>query len=249
MSTDADLAIKAVFGMGFGGYLLFNGVKSWRKKRSIEDVPLSKIRSVAMGPAEVCGEVRMIASVRAPFSNRECVYCSYRVEVPQKNGWRTVDSGILTSVFYVNDGTGDILVNPEGGEFYGDQTYQTTVGTFQSIADPGPAAWIQAKSQGILGSLQAMGQHRFTESIVIHQQQVFVKGEVSRVKNSVQGRVHEENILSRKQPDGTLVLSTYSEERLLQRWAWMVPLQIVGGFALFMGCLSYIVHAYYGFFS
>jgi hypothetical protein len=240
----ADRVIEAVMGVGLGGYFFFQGIGIWRLKRVIENTPLSKVASVAMGEAELAGKVRAIKSFKAPFSGRDCVYCSYRVEVPQKKrGWHTVAKGILQNIFYLDDGSGKILVNPEGADFHGAHSFQRIVGggwgSGESTA--GISTWFsERQAKSILGSLSTMGRHRFTEYVILPDDQVFVGGAVSQVRHSVNGVVREENIVLARS-NGHFILSTHSEEALLSRFGWTAPLQIVGGSVLLLACLWYVV--------
>src|SRR5262245_17889152 len=119
--------VHALFGVGIGGYWFFGGMRLWLRRREILNRPTSKVKSVAMGDAELSGEVEAIKLLKAPYSNIDCVYCAYKVEVPDKNGWRQTDHGVNSLIFYINDGSGRILVNPDGAEFYGPVTYQQVV--------------------------------------------------------------------------------------------------------------------------
>src|SRR5437870_10474969 len=99
----------AIAGLVFGGIFFIKGLTLWREKRDIQNKALSKVRGVAMGDAELTGTVKAEKLLKAPFSERDCVYCSYKVEVPDRNGWKQVDHGIVQSIFYIDDGTGQIL--------------------------------------------------------------------------------------------------------------------------------------------
>ncbi|OGR93368.1 MAG: hypothetical protein A2992_06180 [Elusimicrobia bacterium RIFCSPLOWO2_01_FULL_59_12] len=232
---------EALMGIGFGGYFFFKGIRLWRVMRTIEDTPLSKISSVAMGDAELSGEVKAVKLLKAPFSGNECVYCSYTVEVPQKRGWRQVDKGQIHSIFYLDDGSGQILVNPESAAYHGAQTFQTVVSGWGAAADPGVSAWVETRrSKSMLGSLGVAGRHRFTEYIVRPGQILFIGGAVSRIKHIVNGAAREEDIMGAR-ASGHFMLSAYSEESLLAQMGWKAPLQIFGGMVLLLGCLWYVV--------
>jgi hypothetical protein len=189
----------ALVGLGFGGYLFFQGIRLWFEKQDIQNKPLSKVDSVAMGDAELQGIVKAEKTIKAPFSERDCVYCSYTVEVPDRNGWRRVDHGTVESIFYLDDGTGQILVNPSGATFYGPSTFQTVVSSSDTFLYPGLAAWIHdQQSKSLVSGLAASGRHRFTECIIEPGAKIFVEGSVGHARHAINGVEREENIVTRR---------------------------------------------------
>lgn len=240
MVRSDNSVVEALFGIGFGGLFFFRGLRLWREMRYIQNTPRSKISSVAMGDAEICGEAKAQKVIQAPFSGRECVYCSFTVEEPYKNGWKKIDHGLKTSIFYVDDGTGQLLLNPEGATFYGPQTYQQVYGS-EGMMVPGVASWVnERREKSLLGSLSVSGRHRYTEYVICPGQSVFVEGYVSKARHAVNGRTQEEDIIGARD-SGHFILSVYSEEGLLSQFGWKVPLQVFGGMALLLACLWYVV--------
>ncbi len=104
-----------------GLLLLYHGFTLLHEKRLIEDVPSSKVRSVAMGLAELKGAARQKAPLVAPLTRAACVYYRYTIEELRsrpKSGseWVLVDSGESAQPFYLEDDTGKILVDPVGAD-------------------------------------------------------------------------------------------------------------------------------------
>lgn len=93
------------------------GLKSFRVKKIIENIPTSKIRSIAMGLVEIFGEVIPSKNniLKSPFSNKDCVYYKYKVEELRSSGknahWVTIDKGERHCLFYLKDETGSVLVD------------------------------------------------------------------------------------------------------------------------------------------
>ena len=88
-------------------------------KHLIQNTPTSKIRSVAMGFAEVSGKVVPYedhGTMMSPFSNEKCVYYKYLIEEFRSTGksssWVTIKKDTEKRLFYVKDETGQILVDP-----------------------------------------------------------------------------------------------------------------------------------------
>jgi hypothetical protein len=104
--------------LGIG--LLIWGLISFRVKRLIENIPTSKIRSIAMGLVELYGEIVPSKDnlLKSPFTNKDCVYYKYSVQELRSTGkntyWATIDHGEEHSLFYLKDETGSVLVDPTG---------------------------------------------------------------------------------------------------------------------------------------
>jgi len=94
----------------------------------MEDTPTAKIRSMAVGRMEVEGTIRKDEStLQPPYTNGECVYVSWTAEERErytdedgntKYRWETVADGTEAVSFYLEDGTGRVLVRADtGAEF------------------------------------------------------------------------------------------------------------------------------------
>ncbi|OGS21468.1 MAG: hypothetical protein A2252_07060 [Elusimicrobia bacterium RIFOXYA2_FULL_39_19] len=92
------------------------GTNNLKKKKLIEDIPTSKIRSLAMGLVELIGKTSEICKIISPISKTECVYYMYTAErkVATKDGYRWEEFRTIKSdlPFYLEDDTGKILVDP-----------------------------------------------------------------------------------------------------------------------------------------
>jgi len=236
----SDSIWQACVGLGFGGYQLFKGLGLWREKREIQNRPTSKIRSVAMGDAELFGTVKPLQTVKAPFSGKDCVYCAWRVERRVKNDWRTAESGELHNFFIIDDGTGQMLVDSAGAEFYGPETFCTT----SADRNFSPSLMLNSSplSRGFSRVFDGADLYRFREWTLLPEHFVFIEGCVSKVRRVVNGKEGEENIIRRRE-DGYFIVSGFSEETLLARYGWQVPVKIFGGSAILLACLAYILNA------
>ena len=154
------LAVLAGAGLIAFGFVLL------RRKRLFENVPTSRIRSVAMGFAEVAGQARSKATVTAPWSGIPCVYFRFKVEVETSRGrrgrtWQTIEQGDSAIPFYLQDATGTILVDPAGAETVLQQSFRKI--------ERGEGWFAKRK--------------RCTEWWIVPAQKVFVAGTVSRVRD------------------------------------------------------------------
>jgi hypothetical protein len=108
------------FVMFMGAVVFSKGVVWFRRGRIIGDVQTSKIRSLAMGLVEIEGEVVSNEEVlKSPASGKDCVYYRYRMERRTKGGkaeWTKVKEMVKKTTFYLDDGTGKVLVDPAGAK-------------------------------------------------------------------------------------------------------------------------------------
>ena len=110
--------IPIVFFIG-GLSLFFGGLNKIKRDRLIENMPTSKIRSIAMGLVEVNGKVsKYNDTLIAPLSGEECVYCRFSItewKRGRKRSYpielRSKEKGVL---FNLEDGTGKVMVDARG---------------------------------------------------------------------------------------------------------------------------------------
>lgn len=119
------LAVVALLG-GASVFGAWRAYKNLKHARLIEDIPPSKARSVPQGYVELEGVGRLMDGppIVAPLSATTCVWYRFKVEerqrVQTKNGtqtcWVTVQKGESDEVFWLEDDTGRIAIDPEGAQ-------------------------------------------------------------------------------------------------------------------------------------
>jgi len=100
--------------------------RTWRNvsiERLIEDTPAIKIRSAPQGYVEIEGLGKLMDGppIIAKLSGLPCVWYRYQIEEYTTGGrdrsrWVTVDKGESTEIFWLQDETGRIVVDPEGAD-------------------------------------------------------------------------------------------------------------------------------------
>ena len=109
----------------------------WRSvvlfKRTVEDVPTSKVKGVFYGLNEVKGSVKSDAPLQTYLTEGPSVWYEWSIsehwrktetyrdkdgkrKTRTKSGWRTVDSGGSYQSFFLMDDTGELLIEPEGAK-------------------------------------------------------------------------------------------------------------------------------------
>ena len=158
---EVGILIGAALGILIGVILLYYAYLSFYKKKIMENTPTSKIRSLAMGLVEIYGEI--VANkkkvLQAPFSQKNCVYYQYVIQVYSVNGkgrgsWNTIQSGIESIPFFLRDATGSVLVDAQAAEVNIEESF-----VFQSGGKKAVPKYIDVflqkkniSSQGVFGN-------------------------------------------------------------------------------------------------
>jgi len=89
-----------------------------KRYRTVADTPTSRIASAPQGYIELVGRGRQPPGdgLTSPVSGLPCLWYRYRVERKNGDRWEYVESGASHDTFGVDDGSGSVLVDPEGAE-------------------------------------------------------------------------------------------------------------------------------------
>ncbi len=244
-----EILYYALFGLGLGLFLFFKGFQWLREKRLIENIPTSKIRSLAMGLVEIFGKVLPTNEgvVLSPFSNTKCVYYRYLVEEYRQQGknsnWVTINTGKYLHPFYLKDNTGQVLVDPDDAEISIPLSYEyksgfgkSTPGTIKTFL-----SGINVSSNTLFGLNRNL---RYREYFIKPQENLYVIGtagdnphmeESSSIKN-------EEDIMIQKgNTKQFYFISNKGEKEILKRFKWKIAAGLFGGSILSLICLSIIL--------
>jgi hypothetical protein len=89
-----------------------------KRYRTVADTPTSRIVSAPQGYIELVGRGKQPPGARlvSPINGLPCLW--YRYNIARKNGdrWEHVESGISHDTFGISDGSGLVLVDPDGAE-------------------------------------------------------------------------------------------------------------------------------------
>jgi hypothetical protein len=116
---NSQFAVWATFGVAIGLYFFYRGFRALQRKRLIENIPTSKIRSAALGLVEVNGLACGTYTMLAPVTAKSCYL--YRTTVwTRRQGkdkeWQKAADETLHVPFYLDDNTGHVLIDPSGAE-------------------------------------------------------------------------------------------------------------------------------------
>lgn len=241
-----DILVLVIIGLAAGIFLFFTGFRMFNMKRLIENTPTSKIRSLAMGFAEICGEAAGIKShvVKSPFTNKDCIYYNYSIEEQRSNGkntyWVTIRKDEYRKNFYVKDSTGSVLVNPEGAEIDipADFSYVSTWGKDPPIEVVNFMKKNNLRFEGIFGINKTM---RYVERHIAPKDRLYILGTAGDnpfVRSSAR---NEENIMMQK-GGSIFYISDKPEKGVLDSLKWKSIAFTIGGAALALVCLFFIIN-------
>jgi hypothetical protein len=163
MSSDPTLGLTVGF---FGGlWTFFKGFKVFREYKIIEDTPRIPIRSVPMGLVRVRGKAQVDQPVPSPVSHTPC--CLYKVEIEQwkvekgSGSWKHLRTDVDGPNFFLEDGTGRVLINFQSAELDLPQTSERVVDS----AKPASMAASSAPDSELLHYITYSGVHKITSTV------------------------------------------------------------------------------------
>jgi hypothetical protein len=89
-----------------------------KRYRTVADTPTSRIASAPQGYIELVGRGQQPpgASLVSPITGLPCLWFRYHIERKDGDRWEHVESGISHDTFGLSDGSGHLLIDPEGAE-------------------------------------------------------------------------------------------------------------------------------------
>jgi len=95
-------------------------VLNFRRTRVVSDTPTSRIASAPQGYVELYGTGLPFGNqpLRAPLSGRACLWYRYVVEEKRGREWATVERGVSSDSFVLDDGSGIAVIDPEQAEVF-----------------------------------------------------------------------------------------------------------------------------------
>lgn len=133
-------------GLAAGGWYIRVGFKRRKQRELMEDTPTEEAESLSVGPSEIKGTA--VTEDRepepSPFSTDDCVVAKYEVKEYREDNdddgggsWHTIEEGVRHTPFYVDDGTGSVLVRPDDEATY-DLEPEDWSTTYVDSSDRGP---------------------------------------------------------------------------------------------------------------
>jgi hypothetical protein len=125
------LFVIAILGGPTGIYLFYRGFTVLARKRLIQNIPRSTIRSAAIGEVELAGKATGPYTILSPLSQTECYYYLTEAHLIGEPGQRAVSRkrGLesLSVPFFLEDETGSVMIDARGAEIDLPSTYNEVV--------------------------------------------------------------------------------------------------------------------------
>jgi hypothetical protein len=113
------LTILSSIAIAGGLYFFFLGFHLLARKRLLLTTPTSKIRSAAMGLVEVTGAAAGPYTMSAPITGKPCFLyhtTAWQQRDGKKEEWEKIADETLHLPFFIDDSTGQLLVEPLGAD-------------------------------------------------------------------------------------------------------------------------------------
>lgn len=109
-APEIAIGMIAILGIILGVYLFLRGFRLLVRKRLIQNIPSSKVRSASLGEVEISGKAAGPYTILCPLSQSECFY--YKATVGDASN--RVET--LCVPFFVEDETGRVMVDLRGAD-------------------------------------------------------------------------------------------------------------------------------------
>lgn len=233
-SVEGTILLVAMFGLGL--LMIYSGFNEYRVGRLIRNTSTETVRGAAVGRTELAGRVKPAETTLAqPFGDGECVYALYRIQEEREDSdgdtsWATLDHDIWVTDFYLDDGTGEILIEPEVTAKFEISDGNTTV-----LEVPGsrstPSVVAEFLEQGTDVEPTSRDTRRYVQTVLPPGEEVYVLGG-AEIRSDGTGREAENLIVRRDASSDRFVISDMPEERLTTTLSRRAPLQIAFGLLL-----------------
>lgn len=234
ISLDGVLFLVVLFGLGL--LLIYSGFNEYRVSRLIRDTATETVQAAAVGRTELEGTVKSAGMVLAqPFTDGDAVYAHYQIQEEREDSdgdtsWTTLDQDTWVTEFYLDDGTGQILVEPAVSAKYEISDEYTS--TF-SVPEGGsePAAIAAFLEQGTDVDPASHRKRRYTQEVIPPGETVYVLGG-AEMQADADGREEKSLVMRRDEGSDRFVISDMTEESLTTTLSRRAPMQILLGLGL-----------------
>ena len=247
-SIDNRIVEYALVGIIFGSILFANGFRSMKRKKLMESIPTSKIRSLAIGIAEIYGKAATTEKlIHGPFSNEACIVCRVVIQEYERwskyRRWHTIKDTVLSTKFMVEDETGKVRVDPRQATLDIPVSFKSSSGWG---SDPPKHAIEFLKKnnldyEGFLGMNKSL---RYLEYTIKPGDNVYVLGRADDNPHTEDGSAQDgvaDIMMQRSKNPNIYYISNKSEKQLLGKLTSAIIGQIIGGPLVIGGCLLVVL--------
>ena len=241
-----DAMLFYLIGGAVGGLGMFwYGWTVQQRKRLIESIPTSPIRSLALGLVEISGQAEG-ELLTSPFNELPCVFYSYAVEERVRSGkntqWKTIASGTSERSFFVRDATGRVLVVPAGATLILPNE-RISRANWRGELPPLALAGVRRlgiATHGWIGSKT----FRCREARIRQDESIYVLGTALAPHGMSHHIANESRLFIGHSRDHAFIISDRSEQDLLSRLTWQMWAGFLGGLVLVAACAALLLNRY-----
>jgi hypothetical protein len=222
--------------------------------QKVQNTPTSKVRSAAVGLAELFGKVSLKDEFVSPISNAKCAYylikCEYYQQRRKNSDWVTFYTDLKMSRFFLEDETGKMLIEPKEAELDVPKDFEwtghlTDKGFFglipQKKLDEGILAYLEANPEVKSRFMNHSGKNfRVSESYLAENDRVYVLGNVTPLEGASSSVSHENLVVKKDPVEKIMYISDSGENKVIENIRNVMLVEFAIGFIL-SGILLFII--------
>lgn len=229
-----------------GLILIYDGTRKFLLMQKIQNIPTSKVRSAAVGLAELFGKVALKDALVSPISGAKCSYyaivCEYWQQRRKNSSWVTFHSDVKMNRFFLEDETGRMLIEPKEAELAVPKDFDwtghlTDKGFFglipQKQLDDKILKYLEANPD-VKGKFMSHSGRNFrvSETFLAENDSVYVLGNVAPLEGASSAVSHE-NLIVKKDPiEKILYISDSGEKKVIENVRNAMLVEFAIGFIL-----------------
>ncbi|MBI3270805.1 MAG: hypothetical protein HYZ53_17515 [Planctomycetes bacterium] len=202
---------------------VFEALEFHRRYRLISLLPTSTISSLQEGLREIKGRIVPLSLLKAPLTQRPCVYHQFRVDAKypglrKKDVWKTINSGGEGVPFLVDDGSGRILVSPEGAVMEVEDEKLLSTDGYERATPEARLEILGRMGLSAAEEREALGRIRCGEILLAPGDMMYALGQVSKIADQPEDGLRPEGVkfVVRRAGLSEFVLSNRSERAVLE---------------------------------
>ncbi|MFH1520012.1 MAG: GIDE domain-containing protein [Candidatus Micrarchaeota archaeon] len=224
--------------------MIYGGVQRFLLQQKIKNTPTSKVRSVAVGLVEIFGKAKCLEEMFSPISKVKCIYwrlnCEY-YKSGKHGGWRTFYSPSSSKMFYLDDDTGKMLINPTGAEIdipsdftsKGHVNDKGFLGMKRKTLDPKVLEYLNADPTILTIFMRyAYTELRITESFIAEGDPLYVLGSAEPNEGTASAVQHENLVIRKGKIENRMYISDSNEKKAADKIGGSVWIAFGIGFIL-----------------
>lgn len=210
---------------GIGLFAVYSGCKDFRFLQRVKNTPTSKVSSTAIGFVELTGHAERREPVLSPVSQVPCIYWRLAAEYCENDmsgNWRTILKTESRDMFYLDDSTGRMLVDPQSAEIdiSPAATFEGYLKEFVFLdRDQGSMDYrviryirdLDAPARSLFESHESE-KIRFTEFFIREGDPLYILG-TAEPREGMSGSINHETLIIRKGTRGDILYITDTTEK------------------------------------